>query len=93
MQWPMAVASGGGHRTPAGSIEVHRLEGSKLGCYAEVVDDSRDGPSTINAAIADAVLAAVLRALSSRDQENFADKLVSAMRNRFGGHIEPKVDR
>ena len=60
------------------------------------VDDSGEGRWTINAAIEEAVPADVLSAalyarFRSREQENFADKLLSAMRNKFGGHVEPKA--
>ena len=27
----------------------------------------------------------------SREKESFSDKLLSAMRNKFGGHVEPKA--
>jgi 6-phosphogluconate dehydrogenase len=73
-------------------------EDPKLARYAGVVDDSGEGRWTINAAIEEAVPAEVLSAalfarFRSREQENFADKLLSAMRNKFGGHVEPKGDR
>jgi 6-phosphogluconate dehydrogenase len=73
-------------------------EDPKLARYAGVVDDSGEGRWTINAAIEEAVPAEVLSAalyarFRSREQENFADKILSAMRNKFGGHIEPKGDR
>jgi 6-phosphogluconate dehydrogenase len=39
------------------------------------------------------VLSAALYArFRSRDELRFADKLLSAMRNKFGGHVEPKGD-
>jgi 6-phosphogluconate dehydrogenase (decarboxylating) len=28
----------------------------------------------------------------SREEHNFADKLLSAMRSKFGGHVEPKAE-
>jgi 6-phosphogluconate dehydrogenase len=73
-------------------------EDPKLARYAGVVDDSGEGRWTVNAAIEEAVPAEVLSAalyarFRSREQENFADKILSAMRNKFGGHIEPKGDR
>jgi len=38
------------------------------------------------------VLSAALYArFRSRDRENFADKLLSAMRKGFGGHVESKA--
>jgi 6-phosphogluconate dehydrogenase len=73
-------------------------EDPKLARYAGVVDDSGEGRWTVNAAIEEAVPAEVLSAalyarFRSREQENFADKLLSAMRKKFGGHVEPKGDR
>jgi 6-phosphogluconate dehydrogenase len=50
----------------------------------------------IMAAIEEAVPAEVLSAalytrFRSREEHNFAEKLLSAMRNKFGGHVEPKA--
>lgn len=61
------------------------------------VSDSGEGRWTIKAAIDEAVPAPVLSAaiysrFSSRGKAQFADKLLSAMRFEFGGHIE-KSDR
>jgi 6-phosphogluconate dehydrogenase len=57
------------------------------------VSDSGEGRWTIKAAIDEAVPAPVLSAalysrFSSRGEAQFADKLLSAMRFEFGGHIE-----
>jgi len=57
------------------------------------VSDSGEGRWTIKAAIDEAVPAAVLTAalyerFSSRGQAEFADKILSAMRYEFGGHLE-----
>jgi 6-phosphogluconate dehydrogenase len=57
------------------------------------VSDSGEGRWTIKAAIDEAVPAHVLTAalyerFSSRGQADFADKLLSAMRFEFGGHLE-----
>jgi 6-phosphogluconate dehydrogenase len=57
------------------------------------VSDSGEGRWTIKAAIDEAVPANVLTAslyerFSSRGQADFADKLLSAMRYEFGGHLE-----
>ena len=54
-----------------------------------------EGRWTINAAIEEAVPAAVLSAalyarFRSRQHPSFADKVLSAMRKGFGGHQEPK---
>jgi 6-phosphogluconate dehydrogenase len=58
------------------------------------VSDSGEGRWTINAAIEEAVPAGVLSAalyarFRSRIEHSFGDKLLSAMRNKFGGHKEP----
>jgi len=57
------------------------------------VSDSGEGRWTIKAAIDEAVPAHVLSSalyerFSSRGEADFADKLLSAMRYEFGGHIE-----
>ena len=57
------------------------------------VSDSGEGRWTIKAAIDEAVPAPVLSAalysrFSSRGEAEFADKLLSAMRFEFGGHVE-----
>jgi len=66
---------------------------SDLGKFAGQVSDSGEGRWTIKAAIDEAVPAHVLTAalyerFSSRGESDFADKLLSAMRYEFGGHIE-----
>jgi 6-phosphogluconate dehydrogenase len=63
--------------------------------YTGFVEDSGEGRWTIEAAIAEAVPAEVLSAalytrFRSRQQHTFAEKLLSAMRQKFGGHVEPK---
>ena len=70
----------------------------KLSKYSGFVADSGEGRWTINAAIEEAVPADVLSAalyarFRSREKESFSDKLLSAMRHEFGGHVEPKADR
>jgi 6-phosphogluconate dehydrogenase len=60
------------------------------------VEDSGEGRWTIMAAIEEAVPVDVLSAalyarFRSREQDNFSDKLLSAMRHEFGGHVEPKI--
>ena len=67
----------------------------KLDGYEGYVQDSGEGRWTIEAAIAEAVPAEVLSAalyvrFRSRQQHTFAEKLLSAMRKQFGGHVEPK---
>jgi 6-phosphogluconate dehydrogenase len=61
--------------------------------FAGRVSDSGEGRWTIKAAIDEAVPAHVLTAalyerFSSRGETDFADKLLSAMRYEFGGHVE-----
>jgi len=69
------------------------LEDPKLGRYAGFVQDSGEGRWTIQAAIDEAVPAEVLSMslfarFRSRQQHTFAEKLLSAMREKFGGHVE-----
>jgi 6-phosphogluconate dehydrogenase len=61
------------------------------------VSDSGEGRWTIKAAIDEAVPAHVLTAalyerFSSRGEADFANKLLSALRYQFGGHIEKPAD-
>ena len=61
--------------------------------FAGRVSDSGEGRWTIKAAIDEAVPAHVLTAalyerFSSRGEAEFADKVLSAMRFQFGGHVE-----
>ncbi|ODT12333.1 MAG: 6-phosphogluconate dehydrogenase (decarboxylating) [Kaistia sp. SCN 65-12] len=70
-------------------------EDPALGRYSGFVEDSGEGRWTINTAIEEAVPADVLSAalyarFRSRDKEGTANKLLSAMRHAFGGHVEPK---
>jgi 6-phosphogluconate dehydrogenase len=65
----------------------------QLSKFAGRVSDSGEGRWTINAAIDEAVPVHVLSAalyerFSSRGEADFQDKLLSAMRYEFGGHIE-----
>ncbi|MDB5531726.1 MAG: hypothetical protein JWO28_41 [Hyphomicrobiales bacterium] len=66
-----------------------------LESYSGFVEDSGEGRWTINAAINEAVPAEVLTAalyarFRSRQQHTFAEKILSAMRDGFGGHKEPQ---
>jgi 6-phosphogluconate dehydrogenase len=66
---------------------------SALTDFAGKVSDSGEGRWTIKAAIDEAVPAPVLSTalyerFSSRGEADFADKLLSAMRYEFGGHLE-----
>ena len=69
------------------------IEDPALSKFAGRVSDSGEGRWTIKAAIDEAVPAHVLSAalyerFSSRGEADFADKLLSAMRYEFGGHLE-----
>jgi 6-phosphogluconate dehydrogenase len=64
--------------------------------FTGTVDDSGEGRWTVMTAIEEAAPADVLSAalyarFRSRDRANFADKILSAMRHEFGGHVEVKV--
>jgi len=66
-----------------------------LDSYSGFVEDSGEGRWTINAAIEEAVPAEVLTAalfarFRSRKEHTFAEKILSAMRDGFGGHKEPQ---
>ena len=66
-----------------------------LSNFSGTVADSGEGRWTVEAAISEAVPATVLTAalyarFRSRVAEAFADKLLSAMRKGFGGHVEAK---
>jgi len=61
------------------------------------VSDSGEGRWTIQAAVEEGVPAHVLTAalyerFSSRGLSDYADKILSAMRFGFGGHLEKKAD-
>jgi 6-phosphogluconate dehydrogenase len=69
------------------------LESPDLAKYAGHVSDSGEGRWTITAAIEESVPVPVLSAalyarFSSRGEDEFADKLLSALRFQFGGHQE-----
>jgi 6-phosphogluconate dehydrogenase len=68
-------------------------EDPALGAYSGFVQDSGEGRWTVQAAIEQAVDAPVLTAslfarFRSRRDHTFAEKVLSAMRHRFGGHVE-----
>jgi 6-phosphogluconate dehydrogenase len=68
-------------------------ENPTLSDYTGFVHDSGEGRWTILAAIEEAVPADVLSAslyarFRSRQDHTFAEKLLSAMRHKFGGHVE-----
>jgi len=65
----------------------------KLDGFSGYVDDSGEGRWTIQAAIEQATPAEVLTAalytrFRSRQEHTFAEKMLSAMRKGFGGHVE-----
>ena len=69
------------------------IDSPDLAKYAGHVSDSGEGRWTIRAAIDESVPAPVLSAalyerFSSRGEDEFADKLLSALRYQFGGHME-----
>ena len=69
-------------------------EDPDLAEFTGFVQDSGEGRWTILAAIEEAVPADVLSAslytrFRSRQEHTFAEKLLSAMRKQFGGHVEP----
>jgi 6-phosphogluconate dehydrogenase len=69
------------------------IEDTSLASYTGFVQDSGEGRWTIMAAIEEAVPADVLSAslytrFRSRQEHTYAEKVLSAMRHKFGGHIE-----
>ena len=74
------------------------LQDPNLSRFAGHVFDSGEGRWTIKAAIDEAVPAPVLTTalyerFSSRGEADFANKLLSAMRYEFGGHLEKSDDK
>jgi 6-phosphogluconate dehydrogenase len=69
-------------------------EDPTLSGYTGFVEDSGEGRWTVQAALEEAVPADVLSAslyarFRSRQDHTFAEKILSAMRKKFGGHVEP----
>ncbi len=69
------------------------LKSPNLENFSGRVSDSGEGRWTVSAAIDESVPAHVLSAalferFSSRGESDFADKILSAMRFEFGGHLE-----
>jgi 6-phosphogluconate dehydrogenase len=65
----------------------------KLDSYLGFVQDSGEGRWTVEAAIEEAVPATVITAalfarFRSRQEQSFSEKMLSAMRFGFGGHVE-----
>jgi 6-phosphogluconate dehydrogenase len=72
-------------------------ENPALSNFVGVVPDSGEGRWTIQTALEEAVPAAVLSAalytrFRSRQMHTFAEKMLSAMREKFGGHAEPSPE-
>jgi 6-phosphogluconate dehydrogenase len=72
------------------------IEDPTLANYTGFVQDSGEGRWTIQAALEEAVPAEVLSAalytrFRSRQEHTFAEKILSAMRQKFGGHLEPRA--
>ena len=68
-------------------------ESPSLSNFTGFVEDSGEGRWTINAAIEEAVPVEVLASalftrFRSRREHTFAEKVLSAMRSKFGGHVE-----
>jgi 6-phosphogluconate dehydrogenase len=69
------------------------VESPMLGPYTGTVQDSGEGRWTVMAAIEESVPADVLSAslfvrFRSRQEHTFAERVLSAMRHKFGGHVE-----
>ena len=68
-------------------------EDPQLEHFSGFVQDSGEGRWTVQAAIEESVSADVLSTslftrFRSRKEHTFAEKVLSAMRNKFGGHVE-----
>jgi len=77
---------------------VALAENPALSEYTGFVEDSGEGRWTIKAAIDEAVPVDVLAAalftrFRSRQEHTFAEKILSAMRQKFGGHVEPAASK
>src|SRR6185436_17157313 len=72
------------------------VQDPQLTKFAGRVSDSGEGRWTIKAAIDEGVPAHVLSSalyerFSSRGEADYADKVLSAMRYQFGGHLEKRA--
>jgi 6-phosphogluconate dehydrogenase len=77
-------------------IALSLNKNKSLSNFTGYVHDSGEGRWTIEAALQEAVpceviSAAVYTRFRSRQDHTFAEKMLSAMRNEFGGHIEEKA--
>ncbi|HEY1547311.1 MAG TPA: decarboxylating 6-phosphogluconate dehydrogenase [Kofleriaceae bacterium] len=71
------------------------VEDPQLAKFTGSVEDSGEGRWTVDAAIeervpADVIAASLFTRFRSREDHSFAEKLLSAMRFQFGGHVEQK---
>jgi len=69
------------------------VEDPKLAKFSGHVQDSGEGRWTVMAAVeeavpADAITASLYTRFRSRQEQSYAEKLLSAMRFQFGGHVE-----
>ena len=76
-------------------IAMALVEHPALENYTGFVQDSGEGRWTVQAAVEQAVPADVLTSalytrFRSRQEHTFAEKVLSAMREKFGGHVEKK---
>lgn len=72
------------------------VENPTLSNFTGYVEDSGEGRWTIEAAIEEAVPVEVLASalftrFRSRTEHTFAEKVLSAMRSKFGGHVEQRA--
>jgi 6-phosphogluconate dehydrogenase len=78
-------------------VSLALREDQELSAFSGHVEDSGEGRwslmTAIDQAVPTPVLAAALFArFKSRETNAYADRLLSAMRHRFGGHLEPKTE-
>jgi len=74
------------------------IEDPALDGYTGHVDDSGEGRWTVMAAVeegvpADVISAALYARFRSRQSHTYAEKILSAMRHKFGGHVERPIAR
>jgi 6-phosphogluconate dehydrogenase len=72
-------------------------EDADLGAFSGHVSDSGEGRWTVMAAVDEGVPVPVLATalferFSSQGKQDFANRVLSAMRKQFGGHVEPRQE-
>ena len=82
--------------TPANLLVAALEEDQHLDQLQGYAEDSGEGRWTVQAAVDEAVAAPVITAalfsrFRSRSDNSFGEKLLSAMRKEFGGHVESVV--